>query len=127
MVPIRLAVMDGDCPLICSVWFLFSPEESLFRCVSHGESQLIKLLRINPRVGFEIALNEPPYKGVRGKGVARLTQDGVADRLNSVILRFLGDTASGLAKWLLGRSEQEYVIEISPDWITSWDYSERMT
>lgn len=125
--PIRLAVMDGDYPLICSVWFLFSREEAILRCVSHGESQLIKLLRINPKVGFEIALNDPPYKGVRGKGVVRLTQDDVADRLNNVILRFLGDTSSGLARWLLGRAEQEYVIEIAPSWITSWDYSERMS
>ena len=80
----------------------------------------------DPRVGFEIASNEPPYKGVRGKGNAKLTQENVSNTLHEVIVRFLGSTNSNLARWLLGRAEEEYVIKITPNWITSWDYSERM-
>ena len=80
----------------------------------------------DPNVGFEIALNAPPYKGVRGKGNATLTKENVSDTLHEVIVRFLGDTTSNLARWLLGRADEEYVIEIAPSWITSWDYSERM-
>ena len=95
-------------------------------CVSHGKSQLVKSLMADPRVGFEVALNEPPYKGVRGKGTARLTQENVSNTLHEVIVRFLGSTDSYLARWLLGRAEQEYVIKITPNWITAWDYSERM-
>ena len=125
-IPIRLAVIQDKHPLICSVWFSVDAETLVMSCVSHGKSQLVKSLMADPRVGFEIALNEPPYKGVRGKGNARLTQENVSNTLHEVIVRFLGSTDSYLARWLLGRAEQEYVIKITPNWITAWDYSERM-
>ena len=125
-IPVRLAVIQDKHPLICSVWFSVDAETLVIRCVSHGKSQLIKSLMADPNVGFEIALNAPPYKGVRGKGNATLTKENVSDTLQEVIVRFLGDTTSNLARWLLGRADEEYVIEITPSWITSWDYSERM-
>ena len=125
-IPIRLAVIQDKHPLICSVWFSVDAETLVMSCVSHGKSQLVKSLMADPRVGFEVALNEPPYKGVRGKGTARLTQENVSNTLHEVIVRFLGSTDSYLARWLLGRAEQEYVIKITPNWITAWDYSERM-
>ena len=125
-IPIRLAVIQDKHPLSCSVWFAVDAETLVMSCVSHGKSQLVKSLMADPRVGFEVALNEPPYKGVRGKGNARLTQENVSNTLHEVIVRFLGSTDSYLARWLLGRAEQEYVIKITPNWITAWDYSERM-
>ena len=125
-IPVRLAVIQDKHPLICSVWFSVDAETLVIRCVSHGKSQLIKSLMADPNVGFEIALNAPPYKGVRGKGNATLTKENVSDTLHEVIVRFLGNTNSNLARWLLGRADEEYVIEITPSWITSWDYSERM-
>tara|TARA_A100001011_G_C13933503_1_gene684170 strand:- start:50 stop:493 length:444 start_codon:yes stop_codon:yes gene_type:complete len=125
-IPIRLAVIQDKHPLICSVWFSVDSETFVISCVSHGKSQLMKSLMADPRVGFEIALNEPPYKGVRGKGNAKLTQENVSNTLHKVIVRFLGNTNSNLARWLLGRADEEYVIKITPSWITSWDYSERM-
>ena len=125
-IPVRLAVIQDKHPLICSVWFSVEAETLVIRCVSHGKSQLIKSLMADPNVGFEIALNAPPYKGVRGKGNATLTKENVSDTLLEVSVRFLGDTTSNLARWLLGRADEEYVIEITPSWITSWDYSERM-
>ncbi len=125
-IPIRLAVIQDKYPLICSVWFSVDAETLVMSCVSHGKSQLVKSLMADPRVGFEIALNDPPYKGVRGKGNAKLTQENVSNTLHEVIVRFLGSTNSNLARWLLGRAEEEYVIKITPSWITSWDYSERM-
>ena len=125
-IPIRLAVIQDKHLLICSVWFSVDPETLVISCVSHRKSQLVKSLMADPRVGFEIALNEPPYKGVRGKGNAKLTQENVSNTLHEVIVHFLGSPDSNLARWLLGRAEEEYVIKITPSWITSWDYSERM-
>ena len=125
-IPIRLAVIQDKHPLICSVWFSVDAETLVMSCVSHGRSQLVKSLMADPRGGFEVALNEHHYKGVRGKGNVKLTQENVSNTLHEVIVRFLGSTDSYLARWLLGRAEEEYVINITPSWITSWDYSERM-
>ncbi|MFT7689166.1 MAG: hypothetical protein ACI9FB_004534, partial [Candidatus Azotimanducaceae bacterium] len=89
-------------------------------------SQLVKLLSKNAKCAFEVAPNDPPYKGVRGRGEVTLTRDGVDETLHTLISRYLGDSNNSLAKWLLSRAEQEYVLEIKPTWITSWDYGHRM-
>ncbi len=123
-VPVRIAVMDGDYPLICSVWFEHDAGQIV--CVSHKDSKLARLLRKEKRCGFEIAPNEPPYRGVRGKAEVIVQTDAVEARLRRLIDRYLGDTNSSLAKWLLGRVEDELAFCLSPVWVTAWDYGERM-
>jgi len=125
-IPMRIATYGNEFPSICSVWFFFDPERELLLCASHKNSQLVKQLTRNNKCAFEIAPNDPPYKGVRGRGQVTLTHAGVEDTLHKLIDRYLGDSNDSLAKWLLDRKEEEYVIELSPSWITSWDYGHRM-
>ena len=57
--PLRLSCVGEDgFPRVVSVWFHFDGER--FQCVSHESSQLVRLLRGDERVGFEVAPNEPP-------------------------------------------------------------------
>ena len=123
-IPIRISVMDGDYPLVCSVWFEYDAGNLI--CVSHKDSKLALLLQEVGRCGFEIAPNDPPYRGVRGKADVTFHQNGVEKRLRSLIARYLGDTNKGLANWLLGRVAQEVEIVLNPIWITAWDYGGRM-
>ncbi len=125
-IPIRIAVQDGDFPLICSVWFRYDRAQQRLFCVSHKASYLVKLLEQVGRCAFEIAPNEPPYRGVRGKAEVSLHANAAESLLRELIERYLDDTDSSLAKWLLGRVEDELVIELNPQWITAWDYSDRM-
>jgi nitroimidazol reductase NimA-like FMN-containing flavoprotein (pyridoxamine 5'-phosphate oxidase superfamily) len=125
-IPIRLAASGEEFPSICSLWFAYDPARKLLICASHESSQLVKLLSKNAKCAFEVAPNDPPYKGVRGRGEVTLTRDGVDETLHTLISRYLGDSNNSLAKWLLSRAEQEYVLEIKPTWITSWDYGHRM-
>ena len=126
VIPIRISVQDGDFPLICSVWFVYDESRQSLLCASHESSYLVKLLKQTPRCAFEIAPNEPPYCGVRGKADVELHRDNIDSLLPNLIERYLGDTSSKLASWLLGRIEQELVLELKPRWITAWDYSDRM-
>lgn len=125
-IPIRLAVDEQGCPIICSVWFNFDPDSANIYCVSHENSHLVKLLKAAGCCGFEVAPNEPPYRGVRGKAEVEVLSGSAEELLNNLIEDYLGNTDSKLAKWLLGRSAKERVIRITPTWITAWDYSERM-
>ena len=50
----------------------------------------------------------------------------MADRLTALLQRYLGSTHSGLATWLLSRSETEVAIAIRPEHLTSWDFRRRM-
>ncbi len=106
-IPIRIAVQDKDFPLICSVWFAYDATKEVIYCVSHESSYLVKLLKQAGRCAFEVAPNEPPYLGVRGKANVTVLQDDAGEVLHELINRYLGDTASPLAKWLLGRIDQE--------------------
>lgn len=126
VIPIRLAVFDDDYPLICSVWFIWDPETEELLCASHEGSYLVSKLKKNNRIGFEVAPEAPPYKGVRGKAKVSLVREGVADVLPRLIDRYLADRNDSLAKWLLSRVEEEYLLRIKPEWVTSWDYSARM-
>ena len=125
-IPMRLAASGDEFPSICSLWFAFDPVREVIICASHESSQLVKLLTKNAKCAFEIAPNEPPYKGVRGRGEVTLTRIDVEKTLRKLIGRYLGDSNHSLAQWLLSRADQEYVIEIKPSWITSWDYGHRM-
>ena len=126
-IPMRIATSTASYPTLCSVWYLFDEQQGDLLCVSHENSQLVSDLKENQKCSFEIAPNTPPYYGVRGKAAVTLSKDGALETLTNLMSRYLGGTESSLAKWLIGRSDEEYVLRLKPVQITSWDYRERMS
>jgi nitroimidazol reductase NimA-like FMN-containing flavoprotein (pyridoxamine 5'-phosphate oxidase superfamily) len=125
-IPVRLSCNDKDgFPLICSLWFVY--HDGYLWCATHENAAVAKLLEQNPKCAFEVAINEMPYKGVRGKGTVELLRSDAEGMLKELIARYLGDSNAGLASWLLSRSDHEYAIKIAPSTVTSWDFSERMS
>lgn len=124
--PLRLAVIDASgYPLVCSLWFRYA--EGRLLCATPLASKVATCLRANPRCGFELAPNEPPYFGVRGRGDASIKTDGADALLGELLDRYVGNRDSEFSKWLLNRDEEEALLEIEIRWMTSWDYSERMS
>ena len=125
VIPMRLAGVRGDgFPQVVSVWFRY--RGGRLQCVSHRDSFLVALLQANPKVGFEVAPNDPPYYGVRGRGIAELQALGDSDALEHLIARYLGSGKSRVGNWLLSRREEELLITIEPLRLFSWDYRQRM-
>ena len=123
--PLRLSCVGADgFPRIASLWYRYEAGEIF--CVTHCRSTMALLLQADGRVGFEISPNEPPYHGVRGQGRTTLYPLDKASLLEGLLEHYLGDTKSGLATWLLKRSDEEVVINISPTRLYSWDYRDRM-
>lgn len=123
--PIRLSCVGQDgFPRVVSVWFLYRDGE--FLSVSHKNASLVRLLQVSPQVGFEVSPNEPPYHGVRGQGCASLHDQGAGEVLRKVIKRYLGNSNSRLAQWLLSREDEEVLIRVSPQRFFTWDYRDRM-
>ena len=112
VIPIRIAVLDGQFPLICSTWFYFDASTKQFVCASHERSKLIRVLEKVDRCGFEIATNDSPYRGIRGKAVATLSRANVDTSLRRLVDRYLGSTNAGLGQWLLSRVDEEYEIRL---------------
>ncbi len=124
--PVRLACVGGDgFPRVVSLWHRYA--EGSFYCVTHRDSKLTTLLKNNHKVGFEVSPNDPPYHGVRGQGLVTLHDQGGEAMLRQHLLRYLGGTDSGLAKWLLSRAQEELLVKVQVTRMFSWDYRERMT
>ena len=125
VIPIRLAVMTpNDAPVVCSLWYLW--DDGALWCATQRDAKVAKCLSARPRCGFEVAPDTPPYKGVRGQGVATVSADNAAELLQRLLDRFEIGRESRLARWLLGRTDTEVAIRIEPIWMTAWDYSPRM-
>ena len=126
VMPMRLSCVGSDgYPRVVSVWFLY--RDGQLRCVSHQGSSLVALISQNPRVGFEVAPNEPPYFGVRGQGKAAFgPMQSADDTLDDLLQRYLSGSANRLSRWLVSRRAEEVRIDIQPLRWFSWDYRDRM-
>jgi uncharacterized pyridoxamine 5'-phosphate oxidase family protein len=124
--PMRIAVLDHDeFPMICSVWHQYHDEK--IYAVAHKNSKLIKKLKAHPQCAFEIAPNEPPYKGVRGQAISVVSTFDSEDTLNQLLKKFLGEGYKDLQNFLQARSDDERVIELRLEKVTAWDFSKRMS
>ncbi|MFN0094765.1 MAG: pyridoxamine 5'-phosphate oxidase family protein [Dehalococcoidia bacterium] len=124
VIPMRLATQGSDWPLVQSLWFLF--DDSALWCCTQKDSVVAARLRKEPRCAFEIAGDAPPYRGVRGRGVASLDAGGAANLLDRLIGRYLTTGDAGLGAWLRSRVSDEVAIRIGSLRVSSWDYSSRM-
>ncbi len=124
-IPLRLGCVTGSgSPLVVSLWFLHR-EDALWAAVQE-DAAVARFLRTEPRCGFEIAADAPPYRGVRGYGRASLHPARGEEILRSLLSRYRIGLDEPLARWLLSRAEREVAIRIDPERLVSWDYSARM-
>ena len=125
-IPLRLATTTpSGWPIVVSLWFIHLAG-SLW-CATQDSAVIVGHLRNDPRCGFEVAPDRPPYRGVRGRAKATLHAARGEEILRTMLDRYLGGTESALARQLLSKSQSEVAIEITPVSIHSWDYRKRMT
>lgn len=124
-IPIRLGCqIPSGHPIVISLWFV-ARADALW-CASLEDADVVGFLRENPRCGFEVARDEPPYRGVRGWGEAAIVPEMGEEILRVLIRRYLRDERTPLARWLLSRARHEVAIRIDPERLVTWDYTERM-
>jgi nitroimidazol reductase NimA-like FMN-containing flavoprotein (pyridoxamine 5'-phosphate oxidase superfamily) len=124
-VPLRLAVRTpAEYPWIVPLWYVH--REGAFHCATGRSADVVEFLEADPRLGFDVSTNEPPYRGVRGAGEATIEPDDDKAQLRELLTRYLGGTDSGLAETLLDADREEVRIDIHPDRLVTWDYSDRM-
>ncbi|MFB5600231.1 MAG: pyridoxamine 5'-phosphate oxidase family protein [Nitrososphaeraceae archaeon] len=125
LIPIRLSCVKKDgWPTTVSLWYIYL-EEKIF-CASRESSKIVNHLSNNPKCGFEVAGDLPPYRGVRGFGYAKLDNSKGIEILKILIKKYLKDDKSSLAKFLLKVDQKEVAIEIKPLSLYQYDYSDRM-
>ncbi len=124
-IPLRLScVSETGWPTVLSLWYLF--EEGSIFCATPENARVVSFLRAEPRCSFEVASDQPPYCGVRGKAIAVIDRGRGVEILERLLLRYMGGMDNALAKQLLGRSEPEVAIRLEPQTFYTWDFTSRM-
>jgi nitroimidazol reductase NimA-like FMN-containing flavoprotein (pyridoxamine 5'-phosphate oxidase superfamily) len=124
-IPVRLGLMRSTGPLVLSLWYRF--DGVALWCATDADADVVAHLSSDPRVAFEVGPDVPPYRGVRGTGVAQVLAESGAAELDRLISRYLDDENAQLAEWLRDRAQNEVAIRIDGLRVTSWDFSGRMS
>ncbi|MEQ8486530.1 MAG: pyridoxamine 5'-phosphate oxidase family protein [Pseudomonadales bacterium] len=124
VIPLRLGIAAARAPLIVPLWFRY--EDGGFWCVTHRDAHVLEAVREQPSCAIDISTNDVPYRGVRGAGTVRVVPERGPELIEFMVERYLGGSGSRLARWLLGRRDEEVGLRITPQWLTSWDFSARM-
>ena len=78
-------------------------------------------------VYFSVDTDAEPHKGVKGKGTAAiLTALGKSVPLTEkIVAKYLGDLSTPMAKRIMDgvRKGSEVIVEITPFYFSTWDYS----
>jgi nitroimidazol reductase NimA-like FMN-containing flavoprotein (pyridoxamine 5'-phosphate oxidase superfamily) len=124
-IPLRLACVDpSGHPFVLSLWYAWL--DGALWCATGPNARVARALAREPRCGFEVAGDTPPYLGVRGQGRAHLHPARGAEILDLLVDRHLATRDSKFARWLLARGPAEVAIRIDPGRLSSWDFAERM-
>ena len=125
VIPLRLSCNStASWPVVLSLWYLF--EDGAFYCATPRKARVVKYLKADPRCAYEIASDSPPYCGVRGRALATIHENLGIEILERLLIRYQGTTANKLARSLLGRSQAEVAIRITPESYHTWNFSSRM-
>ena len=124
---LQLATIDeqGN-PNIQPVWFYYDKDvEKLWINTSKFAKKTQNILK-RSTIYFSIDDENPPVRGVKGKGIATIIDDlkTVIPRGEKIILKYLGTLDHPIAKMITEDSKKGGVVlvEISPKFFSTWDY-----
>ena len=91
----------------------------------------VQNIRRNPdKIYFSVDDENYPYKGVKGKAVARISEDiqGNISVVRKINTKYLGTLEHPLAKMIIENTTKgiEVVIEIIPKFFSAWDFGKAM-
>jgi len=125
---IQIATIDEEgYPMIQPTWFLYEDDIGKLYTGTQKMTRKVQNIRRNPdKIYFSIDDENYPYKGVKGRAAARISED-IAKNLpivEKINLKYLGTLEHPLAKMLMEntRSGTEVVIEITPKFFSAWDF-----
>jgi PPOX class probable F420-dependent enzyme len=114
--------MDGGV-LLSPVWHQW--REGGFEVVVYAGDIKLQHLRRDPRASVVVYEHEPPYRGLEVRGEARLLQDGTAEAMSSMALRYLGEE-NGRAYAESISASDTVLVRLEPTHVRGWDFSDDM-
>jgi hypothetical protein len=124
-IPIRLScTTESGWPIVLSLWFIY--RDGLLYCATQEDARVVRYLKNEPRCGYEIAADLPPYCGVRGQAKARIDQGIGLEILENLLIRYVGSLNNPLAEKLLEDADKEVALVLTPINCFQWNFSQRM-
>jgi general stress protein 26 len=129
---IQIATIDQEgYPTIQPLWFLYDKDSDKIYTATQKMTKKVQNIRRNPdKIYFSVDVENYPYKGVKGKAVARISEDiqeniSVVRKINT---KYLGTLEHPLAKMIIENTTKgiEVVIEIIPKFFSAWDFGKAM-
>jgi PPOX class probable F420-dependent enzyme len=127
---LQIATIDEKVePNIQPVWFYYDKEEEKLLILTSRLAKKTQNLRNRPTIYFSIDDENPPYKGVKGKGNATIVEDPnrIVPQAEKISMKYLGTLDHPVAKEMADRSKsgEGVLVEISPKFFSTWDYGKR--
>ena len=113
-------------PNIHPTWYYFDNNNDKLYIESGRESKKTRNLRRNNIIYYCIDDYNIPYKGVRGKGTVRISEDVDYNLVivESIVVKYLGSIEHPMSKTIIGsiRNKEAIIIEITPKFYSTWDH-----
>lgn len=110
-------------------WFYYDDTKGKIYVETGRHSKKMENLTRNDTIYFCVDDPLPPYKGVRGKGKVKVFYDVNFNVLiaQKIHMRYLGNLEHPMAHELIDaiKKSQSVVLEISPKYYSTWDYSKQ--
>jgi len=125
----QLSTIDEDgYPNVHPVWFYYDQDSGkILTGTQKGTRKVANITNNSDRVYFSIDEEHFPYKGVKGRAKASISEDiqqnvPIIEKIN---LKYLGTQDHPLAKRLLENAKTgiEVIIALSPKYYSAWDFS----
>lgn len=117
---------DGD-PNIQPVWFYHDREQQKFYISTAKGSRKVANIRKNPRVYFAIDEIEIPYRCVKGKGKATVSEETTKNIpfVEKICIKYNGSLDHPFSKLLLeeAKTGSSVVLELTPRFYSTWDFT----
>jgi PPOX class probable F420-dependent enzyme len=116
-------------PNIQPVWFFYDKDQGKLLITTSKLAKKTENLRNKPTIYFCIDDQNPPYKGVKGKGIATIMEDPnrIVPQADKISMKYLGTLDHPAAKEMADRSKkgEGVLVEISPKFFSTWDFGKK--
>jgi PPOX class probable F420-dependent enzyme len=129
---LQVATIDekGE-PNIQPVWFYYDKDEGKLLILTSKSSKKTQNLTNRPTIYFSVDDENPPYKGVKGKGNATIVEDPsiIVPQAEKISMKYLGTLDHPVAKEMADRSKngEGVLVEITPKFFSTWDFGKRQS
>ena len=114
-------------PNIHPTWYYFDNNNDKIYIESGKESRKTRNLRRNSIIYYCIDDDNIPYKGVRGKGIVRISEDVNHNLpiIEKIVIKYLGSIEHSMSQAIISsiKKGDAIILEITPKFYATWDHA----